>query len=378
MRSFNMKLHYAVSALALIGLSSTQSVLALDYRFSNLTSLGGNTSYAKDINDQGQVVGYSYTTNNNAFRATLWQGTATQDLGAVNNSNSQAYAINNAGQVVGYSYTGTSGSSTRHATVWNSSGMTDLTPTSIKDTFATDINEAGAIVGYGAVNASGSAPKYNALVWENGLTTTLPAPDGPNGSYVANSNNNVGQVVGASTPANFSSGNAVIWEGSQYATVENLNLGTAYDINDAGIFVGSQLIGKQYLATMWTGDSVLNLGSLGSSSTAFSVNNANQAVGVSYVNGQRVATMWEGGTVIDLNSFLDNSSILAGWVLNEATAINNNGWIVGNASNANLGLINEAFMLAVQEPISSVPVPGALPLMLTGLGLLGFAKRKKA
>lgn len=69
----------------------------------NLGTLGGNWSTAWDVNDHGQVVGYS-SIGDSESRAFIWD----EEVGMIElptlGGNSLARAINNEGQVVGYSY----------------------------------------------------------------------------------------------------------------------------------------------------------------------------------------------------------------------------------------------------------------------------------
>jgi probable HAF family extracellular repeat protein len=75
----------------------------------DLGGIGGDQapSSAEDINDQGQVVGWSYTSEGN-WHALLWQNGAMTDLGVLGEPDDRfgspytlAHGINNAGQVVG-------------------------------------------------------------------------------------------------------------------------------------------------------------------------------------------------------------------------------------------------------------------------------------
>src|SRR4051794_27060158 len=67
-----------------------------------LDTLGGNYSYANDINDRGQVVGWSATAEglDHAF-ITGPNGKGMRDLGTLSGDISFAMSINNAGRVVG-------------------------------------------------------------------------------------------------------------------------------------------------------------------------------------------------------------------------------------------------------------------------------------
>jgi probable HAF family extracellular repeat protein len=72
----------------------------------DLGTLGGDDSAAFGINDRGQVVGHSFTTDNATDHAFLYTGGQMEDLGALGpnsaNSKSAALGINDRGQVVGY------------------------------------------------------------------------------------------------------------------------------------------------------------------------------------------------------------------------------------------------------------------------------------
>jgi probable HAF family extracellular repeat protein len=104
-------------------------------------------TYATDINDLGQVVGYGYVETTALF----WENNTVSDIGGLaDSSDSNAYAINSSGAIVGMSYSSTGA----RATLWMDGGAHDLNGLIPDDcgwtlAYATDINSDGCIVGYG-------------------------------------------------------------------------------------------------------------------------------------------------------------------------------------------------------------------------------------
>ena len=155
------------------------------------------------------------------------------------------------------------------------------------------------------------------------------------GNYIgATSINASGQVTGGSIKA----------DGSYSAFVTNTN-GRMIDLGTLG--------------------GIYNYGSQGSS-----INASGQVVGYSYGYGsERHAFITDNGTMIDLNSVLGSNT--TGWILNEATGINDSSHIVGN------GIHNGEQRAFLLTPVSDVPVPAAVWLFTGGLGLLAFTNRRK-
>ena len=74
------------------------------YQVIDLGSFGGRDTYgssANAINDRGQVVGYSGTSNGLSLHAFRWEKGKMTDLGTLGGSYSSANAINERGDVVG-------------------------------------------------------------------------------------------------------------------------------------------------------------------------------------------------------------------------------------------------------------------------------------
>jgi len=103
----------------------------------------GNVSTAQSINDQGQIAG-SYFTPGESHDFYIWQDGAIQFLS--DNYDVALGRINNNGTVVGKFIV--PGTGTDHGFYWTSqSGLTDLTPDYPYDSYALDVNDNGYIVG---------------------------------------------------------------------------------------------------------------------------------------------------------------------------------------------------------------------------------------
>ena len=137
----------------------------------DLGTLGGLISFATEVNDLGEVVGYSYVGSNSSdpSHAFFWKDLNLDgdgvtgagapdpgemiDLGTLGGRFSSAYDLNDSGLVVGSAQTSMSSSDT-HAFVWSSAGgMKDLntvvpgTGWTFQDARA--INDRGQIAGFG-------------------------------------------------------------------------------------------------------------------------------------------------------------------------------------------------------------------------------------
>lgn len=159
----------------------------------DLGTLGGDRSIGRSINNAGQVAGDSRTGSGDRTRAFRFtDGVGMINLGVLpGGANSTAYGINEAGQVVGQSDTGPVWPDRRlkgfplvgmspHAFLWtDANGMTDLGHLGGGRSLASAINNNGVVVGYGT-NASGAnrAFRWTQATGMIDLNTLLPSNSG--------------------------------------------------------------------------------------------------------------------------------------------------------------------------------------------------------
>jgi probable HAF family extracellular repeat protein len=133
----------------------------------DLGTLGGYQSFGDHINSSGQVAGHSEVHTGTAYHAFLWRndGTPMVDLGTLGGFLSYPYAINDRGQVVGNSTMVRKLSSTRRAFAWMNDGrrMRNLGTLGGATSDAWDINAAGWVVGSAATASHGN----HAFLWRN-------------------------------------------------------------------------------------------------------------------------------------------------------------------------------------------------------------------
>ncbi|MCK5905769.1 MAG: DUF3466 family protein, partial [Gammaproteobacteria bacterium] len=140
--------------------------------------LGGQRSFAFDINDAGQIAGVATTADGSAVAFLYENGTA-KNLGSLDNSGySEARAINDKGHTTGWSLT-TEGQYA--AFIHDGTSMTKI-PGLGGDTKGYDINTHGQVVGSAVDNKP--KPGRHAFLFQNGqlidLYEALPAADKAN------------------------------------------------------------------------------------------------------------------------------------------------------------------------------------------------------
>lgn len=154
----------------------------------DLGTLGGSYASALDINDTGQVVGYSSDADDLPVYAFIWEN---GQMKKVCEMEGQASAINDSGQVVGWYYDG----STYQAFLWANGAWSSIHDSSFGWSQAEDINQLGQVVG-----STGSG----AFIWDpvNGmqkLEDMVPNLEGwiaQIALYSASGINDKGEIVG--------------------------------------------------------------------------------------------------------------------------------------------------------------------------------------
>ncbi|HEY9847118.1 MAG TPA: DUF3466 family protein [Candidatus Caenarcaniphilales bacterium] len=141
-----------------LGADAIKPVLEQKNAVQDLGTLGGTQSIAYGVNDAGQAVGFSQTTDNKAIHAFLYTEGKLQDLGTLKGDTSSfAYGINNQGDVVGSSNTSSLTGGTSRAFLYSQGQMYDLNHLVKKQgevelTEATSINDQGEIGAVGLLN----------------------------------------------------------------------------------------------------------------------------------------------------------------------------------------------------------------------------------
>lgn len=186
------------------GTTETHATLWWGHGKFDLGTLGGPDSAAIDINELGQIAGWSYTSFHanefgvpdvHPFVWSVWDRKM-RDLGTLGGACAMASAINNRGEVVGYSTL--ADNTIKHPFLWTAKGgMRDLGTLGGAYAHANAVNERGEVIGYSTMLTSGQAPAYlkgRAFYWHNGVMKNL----GTFGDDYSDANgiNNRGQIVG--------------------------------------------------------------------------------------------------------------------------------------------------------------------------------------
>jgi len=294
---------YALSSTGQAAGTSSTPTAAIAALFSNgkvtnISTLGGNVSVATGINGSGEIVGWNdfYSNPNFDPQAFLYSNGSMKSIDApsVFQSGTEASAINDSGEVVGTGYF-TSGNF--HAFLYTGGKMKDLGPPGAYQSSAVAINNSGQIIG-GYYTSSANSGEF---VITNGKIATLPVPSGASGV-------------------------------------------AAYGISDGGEIVGTIFFssGAPAHAARFANGAWTDLGAISgaSASRATSVNLSGAIVGTAFFPqtqyhppkpGKHVPFIATASGLVNLNTLIPAGT---GFVLTDATAINERGEILCNATNS--------------------------------------------
>ena len=191
--------------------------------------LGGYESFANAVNSKGQVIGGAlnaiadpnslgalglFTTQTRAF---LWENGAMQDLGTLGGTDAIAQFINEQGQVVGWSYTGSASNTScpglfpiaTGSFIWDRPhGMQDLGTLGGTCTLVTGLNNNGKAIGIYVDDEQ----IQRGFLWQNGTIQDLGASLG--GDFLGPEGiNDHGAVAGWAYLAGNASYHAALWRG---------------------------------------------------------------------------------------------------------------------------------------------------------------------
>jgi probable HAF family extracellular repeat protein len=329
-RFFSGALSAAVFAVYSAGVEPVNAQ-APTYKVTEMRPLSGleaGFNRVHDLNESGQIVGYTSATFNleqSTPRYFLFNGTNTVEVSVSSGSWSRgaSLALNNRGHIAG-----TNGSNTgAQAFLNNGLGVFNLGTLGGTRSYAADINDNGVVVGRSTVAGDGSE---RAFVYSGGTMIDLGTLGGSRSS--ASSINSAGHVVGSADLANNAGSRAFLYRNGVMTNLGTFggNSSSASASNTAGQVVGTaNYANYDRYAFRYTNGVMQNIDTLGRDSSAIDINEAGDAIGNSYVlsGSSRVLT----GFVFRGNGPAQALTPHIGAV-SQAKDINNKGQVVGSAS----------------------------------------------
>jgi probable HAF family extracellular repeat protein len=169
----------------------------------DLGTLGGANSIANAINASGQIVGASHPADSTTYHAFLYSDGVMTDLGTLGGDTS-AFNLNDFGQVVGFSFTA---DNRQHAFLYQGGLMQDLNSlipieTGWELVAAAGINNSGRIVGRGVINGQTHAflltPRSASQLLDDltGLVRSFSLPKGIENSLIVKLQNAQNALAG--------------------------------------------------------------------------------------------------------------------------------------------------------------------------------------
>lgn len=337
------------------------------YQLVDLGTTGDYKSYAYDINNSGEIIGYRTPRDGSGLRCVTWNKEGEIiDFDAI--SPTEIFAINDNSQIIGYSQNGYY----KEGFIYDHGKVEKILHPDLYghlpggNVVPKDINDSGEVVGFASPAGDFTG---TAFLYYDGSFSYLGSL-GVRGSN-ARAINNLGQIAGYSTPYGALYPHAVLFE---EGTIKDLGtLGgidsRAHDINDNG-----QIVGDSYTdnddsihAFLYEDGEMKDIGTLGISSYATAINSEGVIVGGGMDNNRDYkALIWEGNELYDLNTLIQEGT---GWDLKLATGINDLGQIIGYGTAPN-GFEHAYLLNPVPEPAT------ALLFLFGGLSIIRKNKAK--
>jgi probable HAF family extracellular repeat protein len=297
------------------------------YLVRDLGTLGGRVTQPMDLNEAGQVTGYSETSDGQ-LHAFLYTEGEMRDLGAVASGGSAGRALNDAGLTTGLT---AAADGFGHAFRYDpgTGAMSDIGAAGASSA-GNDINNLGDVAGE-AFDASGVR---RAALFRNGAPVLdLGTPPGLSSS--AASVNDTGQVVG--TFDDSAGSHAFFFNGAAAAEIVpgrvSFVLGNQA-INASGAAVGGFQADDGSHCFLYQGGQVTDPGSLGGGyCVGLGINNNGAITGLSAIaNGERHAFAFSNGAMTDLGALSGGLSI--GYAINDAGQVAGEASLAGGGSHA--------------------------------------------
>ncbi|MFZ5572853.1 MAG: choice-of-anchor U domain-containing protein [Thermodesulfobacteriota bacterium] len=254
----------------------------------DIHTLTGTQSVGRALNDSNQVVG-QFRNTAGKDRAFIWDSTnGMRDIiGTLGGDSSQAYDINSTGRVVGYSKT--AGGFT-HAFIWDEvGGIRDIgTLTGGTESYAYGINNSGLVVGYS--NKTGSSSTFYLFTWDSSNPANPLVDRGVIiGERLKNLGINTAGQIGGHYLASSPNSHGFFYNGAltDIGVLPGDNRSLAFAINDSGRVVGYSLPSNHGILWDGTGGLVdFSAPFLGGEDRcfAYSINNSGQIVGAKTPN----------------------------------------------------------------------------------------------
>src|SRR5258708_36326844 len=318
-----------VLAGALIANASAQD----RYKIISLPTPAGYDSAALGLNDNGNVVGYSFQGDNyEAFLYTQSTGSST-DVGSLGGEMNAACAINDSDQIAGYSDDSNGNLS---AFIYTKDGgikaLCSLDGGVSSEAFG--LNNSGQAVG----DSQNATDDHRPVLFDNGAVKDLNVcvAQNSNAFRTAYAINDAGQVVGRTdTDQGAIHAFLLASPGGDLKDIGTLggSNSEALAINKSGEVVGDAETGNGTPhAFLYRKGSTRDLGALTGFETASygrSINDQGEVVGESDSADQKRAFFFSDGQMLELDKLATNLAGAGFTSLDVAYGINNRGWIVG-------------------------------------------------